>query len=124
MRNAAATLGLIAGLISILIGLFNWGAIDLMERSSEAAAAADHFDLFENPQFIRMASLFAPLLIIAGAAMARFRALWGGLAMLVGCAGLYFGFGFNVFTMFPIAFSGVAGVLAILSRQPDTPTAH
>lgn len=121
MRNAASTLGLIGGLIGIIVGLFGYGATEVAARAPELA---DAFDVFENPAFIRFASFVAPLLAIAGGAMARDRALWGGIAMLLSCAAFYFAFGFNVGTMFPIGFVGVGGILAIASRQPDRPTAH
>ncbi len=121
MRNAASVLGLIGGLIGIIVGLFGYGATELAARAPELA---DAFDLFENPAFIRFASFIAPLLAIAGGAMAKDRALWGGIAMLLSAAAFYAAFGFNVGTMFPIGFVGLGGVLAIASRQPDQPRAH
>ena len=121
MRNAASTLGLIGGLIGILVGLFGYGATEVAARAPELA---DAFDLFENPTFIRLASFLAPLLAIAGGAMAKDRALWGGVLMLLAAAAFYSAFGFNVGTMFPIGFTGLGGILAIASRQPDQPRAH
>ena len=121
MRNAASVLGLIAGLIGIIVGLFGYGATELTARAPELA---DAFDVFENPAFIRFASFVAPLLAIAGGAMAKDRALWGGIAMLLSCAAFYTAFGFNVATMFPIGFAGLGGILAVLSRTPDQPRAH
>lgn len=121
MRNAAATLGLIAGLMGIIVGLIGYGSAELADRMPEVA---DQFDILENPNFIRLASFLAPLLAIAGGAMARDRALWGGIAMLLSCAAFYSAFGFNVGTMFPIGFAGLGGVLAIASRTPDAPHAH
>jgi hypothetical protein len=37
---------------------------------------------------------------------------------------MYAGFGFNVFTMFPIAFAGLAGILAVAAGKPDEEKAH
>ena len=124
MRNAAATLGMIAGIIGIVVGLFGYGAAELSERSNEVRTAFDQFDIFENPAFIKFASFIAPLLAIAGGAMARNLALVGGVLMLASCAAFYAAFGFNVGTMFPIGFAGLGGILAIVSRQPDQPRAH
>ena len=56
--------------------------------------------------------------------MAKARALWGGILMLIGAALFYFGFGFNVGTMFPIGFVAVGGILAIAAGKPDEPKAH
>jgi hypothetical protein len=50
--------------------------------------------------------------------MARARALWGGILMLLAAGGIYHAFGFGVFTMFPIAFCGLAGVLALAAGNP------
>lgn len=121
MRNAAATLGLIGGLIGILVGMFGYGYVELTDRVPEAGEA---LGLFENPAFVQFASFVAPLLCIAGGAMAKSRALWGGIAMLLGAGAFYAGFGFNVATMFPIGFAGLGGVLAIAAGKPDEEKAH
>lgn len=119
MRNAAAVLGLIAGLIGILVGLFGYGMVELTNRFPEA-----ELSLFERPVFVQTASFLAPLLCIAGGAMAKSRALWGGVALLLGAAGFYAAFGFNVATMFPIGFAGLGGVLAIAAGKPDEEISH
>lgn len=121
MRNAALTLGMIAGLIGIIVGLFGYGYAELSERHT---AVGDAFGVFENPGFVRFASFVAPLLAIAGGAMARARALWGGVLMLLASACFYLAFGFNVGTMFPIGFAGLGGLLAIAAGKPDEPKAH
>jgi hypothetical protein len=121
MRNAALTLGLIAGLIGIFVGLFGYGYAELSERHSEVG---EIFGVFDNPGFIRFASFIAPLLAIAGGAMAKVRALWGGVLMLLAAMFFYSAFGFNVGTMFPIGFAGLGGLLAIAAGKPDEPKAH
>ncbi len=121
MRNAAMTLGLIAGLIGIFVGLFGFGYAELSERHSEVG---EIFGFQENPAFIRFASFMAPLLAIAGGAMAKARALWGGILMILAAACFYTAFGFNVATMFPIGFAGLGGLLAIAAGKPDEPKAH
>ena len=116
MRVAALALGLIGGLFAMLIGLFSYGYTEL---ASQHAALAETFGAVENPDLIRAASFFAPLLAIAGGAMAPARALWGGILLLIAGGLIYYAFGFGVFTMFPIAFSGLGGILALAARQPD-----
>lgn len=120
MRNAAATLGLIGGLIGIFVGLFGYGWVEVTRTSPEAA----RFGAFQNPAFVQFASFVAPLLCIAGGAMARSRALWGGIALLLGAAAFYMAFGFNVATMFPIGFAGLGGILAIAAGKPDEEKSH
>ena len=121
MRNAASVLGLIGGLIGIVVGLFGFGYAELSERHSEVG---EIFGFLENPGFIRFASFIAPLLAIAGGAMAKARALWGGILMLFSCFFFYTAFGFNVGTMFPIGFAGLGGLLAIAAGRPDEPKSH
>jgi hypothetical protein len=56
--------------------------------------------------------------------MAKSRALWGGIGLLLGAALFYAAFGFNVATMFPIGFAGFGGILAITAGKPDEENAH
>jgi len=121
MRNAAGMLGIIAGLMGILVGLVGFGWADLTERVPEVGEAVW---TLENPDLIRAASFIAPLLAIAGGAMARSRALWAGIALLLSCGAFYTAFGFNFFTMFPIGFAGLGGILAIAAGKPDEEKAH
>lgn len=121
MRNAAGMLGIIGGLIGILVGMFGFGYAELSERHSEVG---ELFGFLENPGFIRFASFIAPLLAIAGGAMAKTRALWGGILMLVSAFFFYSAFGFNVGTMFPIGFVALGGILGIAAGKPDEPKAH
>lgn len=120
MRNAAMFLGIIAGLIGIFVGMFGYGWVALTNEVPEAA----ELGMFENPGFIQFASFTAPLVCIAGGAMAKARALWGGIALLIGAALFFFAFGFNVATMFPIGFAGLGGLLAIAAGKPDEEKAH
>ncbi len=121
MRVAALALGLIGGLFAMLIGLFSYGYTEL---ASQHAALAETFGAVENPDLIRAASFFAPLLAIAGGAMAPARALWGGILLLIAGGLIYYAFGFGVFTMFPIGFCLTGGLLAIAVGRPDEPKAH
>ncbi|WP_170782688.1 hypothetical protein [Ruegeria lacuscaerulensis] len=121
MRNAAMILGVIAGLIGMLVGFVGYGYVELIDRYGEIDGLAEQVD---NAQLIQTASILAPLLAIAGGAMAKARALVGGLLLLVSAGGMYYAFGFNAFTMFPVAFAGVAGVLGLAAGKPDEPKAH
>ncbi len=133
MRNAAMVLGLIAGIMGIFVGMFGWGAVTLTQMASETSVGNSDVDqqiatavdgAFQNPQLTKLASFLAPLLAIAGGAMAKSRALWAGIAMLFAAALFYAGFGFNVATMFPIGFTALGGLLAIAAGKPDEEKAH
>lgn len=121
MRNAALILGIVGGLIAMVVGFFSYGYTVVTERHSEVGQM---FGFVDDVQLIRIASFLGPLLAIAGGAMARVRALWGGVLMLVAAALMYHAFGFGVFTMFPIGFCVVGGLLALAAGKPDEPKAH
>lgn len=117
MRNAALTLGVIGGIIGMLVGFFSYGYTEFIDWFGEVPDIAEQVD---NVRLIRITALLAPLLAIAGGAMARSQAKIGGAMMLVSAAGMYAGFGFSVFTMFPIAMCALGGLLALVAVQPDT----
>ena len=121
MRNAALVLGLIGGVIAMFVGFFGYGYTEVVRNHEEVAS---WFGAVDNEQLIRTSSFLAPLLAIAGAAMAKVRALWGGVLMLLAGGLIYHAFGFGVFTMFPIGFCLVGGLLAISAGRPDEPKAH
>lgn len=121
MRNAALTLGVIGGVFAMLVGFFSYGYTEAVDRYGEIEGLAEQV---ANVELIRVAAILGPLLAIAGGAMAKSRALWGGVLLLLAAGLMYFAFGFNVFTMFPIAFTGLGGVLAIAAGKPDEPKAH
>ncbi|MCC1494801.1 hypothetical protein [Cognatishimia sp. F0-27] len=121
MRNAALTLGIIAGVFGMIVGFFGFGYTELARHFSEIEQS---FGMFDNPELVRVVSILSPMLAIAGGAMAHSRALWGGVLMLLSAAGFWWAFGFGVFTMFPIAFAGLGGVLALAAGRPDEPRAH
>lgn len=121
MRNAALVLGIFGGLLAMLVGFFSYGYTEAVNRYGEIEGL---FEQVANIEVIRAASFLSPLLAIAGGAMAKVRALWGGVLLLLSAGGMYYAFGFNVFTMFPIGFCLVAGVLALAAGKPDEPKAH
>lgn len=121
MRNAALILGVIAGVIGMIVGFFNFGYTTAVEHFGEIEGVAEQV---QNVEMIRLTSVLAPLLALVGGAMAPSRALIGGVLML-GSAGLMFmGLGFDVFTMFPIVFAATGGLLGLAAGKPDQPKAH
>ncbi len=121
MRNAALTLGLIGGIWGMIVGFFVFGYVEFIDWFGEVPDVATQV---ENPVLFQAVSILSPLLAIAGGAMARARALWGGVLMLISAGGMYYAFGFNVGTMFPIAFCGLGGLLALAAGRPDDEVAH
>jgi len=121
MRNAAAVLGIIGGVIGMFVGLFGYGWTSLVENQPDVETIFGNFD---NPQLVRIASIVAPVLAIAGGAMAKIRALWGGILLIVSAVLMQQAFSFNTATMFPIVMAGLGGILAIAAGKPDEPKSH
>lgn len=121
MRNAALVLGIIGGVIGMIVGFFGYGYVEFINWFGEVPDLAEQVD---NPGLIQTASIVSPLLAIAGGAMSKMRALWGGVLMLISAGGMYYAFGFNVGTMFPIAMCALGGILALAAGKPDEPKAH
>ena len=104
-----------------MVGFFSYGYTEFIDQYGEIEGLAHQV---ERVGLIRSVSFLAPLLAIAGGAMAKIRALWGGLLMLLSAAAMFYAFDFNVFTMFPIGFTVLGGLLAIAAGKPDEPKAH
>lgn len=121
MRHAAAALGLIGGLMALMMGLVSFGYTEALYRWGEWPNLAE---LPDNVNDVRAMSVLGPLLAIAGAAMAPYRALWGGLALGGAAAGLYWAFGIGAFSIFPVSMLALASMLALLARRPDRPKSH
>lgn len=121
MRNAALVLGLFGGVLALIVGFASYGYTEAVDRFGEVPNLAEQV---ANPAFTRTMSVLAPILAIAGGAMAKIRALWGGILMLASAAALYWGFGFNVFTVFPLVMCLTGGVLAVAAGKPDEPRSH
>ena len=120
MRNAAAALGMIGGILALIMGMVSFGwteALYRFERLQEFTA------LPENVNLLRGMSVVAPLLAIAGAAMAPYRALFASIALGAAAAGIYTTFD-SIFAIFPASMCGLAAILALAAGRPDEPKSH
>jgi len=107
MRNAALVLGIIGGLFAMLVGFFSFGYTEVAARHAEVE---EIFGPVANRDLIRAVSFAAPIL--------------AGALLLLASAGIYAAFGFTVFTMFPLGFCLLGGVLALAAGRPDEPKSH
>lgn len=121
MRNAAAALGMIGGLLALLMGIISFGYTEAIYRWGELPDLAE---MPANVDALRAMSVIAPLLAITGAAMARYRALWAGIALAASAAGLYWAFGIGFFSIFPVSMCALAAILALAAGHPDEPKSH
>lgn len=127
MRNAALFLGLIGGLVGMIVGFFGYGFAVLGEiwnGFSEAAGEVGVGEIVEDPLVTKIISIAAPILAIAGAAMARSRPAVAAILLIVSTLGMYYGFDFNVFTMFPIGMCGLAAIFALMGALMKPVPAH
>ena len=121
MRNSAAALGMIGGILALIMGIVSFGYTELIAH--ENVRDFNILPLPENPELLRAMSVIAPLMAIAGAGMARYRALWGGILMLLAAVAIYTTFSV-FFAIFPAAMCGLAAILALAAGRPDTETSH
>jgi hypothetical protein len=116
MRNAALFLGVIGGIVGMVVGFFAYGFAalgEMWEVFSDVAREAGAASVVEDPMTAKLVGLIAPIVAIAGGAIAPSRPAVASILLVLSAVGMYWGFDFNVFTMFPIAMSAVAGLLAL-----------
>lgn len=116
MRNAAFILGVVGGLVGMIVGFFAYGFAalgEIWEAATDLAREAGAADVVEDPMTARLIGLFAPILAISGGALAPSRPALAAILLTVSSVGMYWGFGFNAFTMFPVAMTAVAALFAL-----------
>lgn len=127
MRNAAMILGVIGGIVGMVVGFFGYAFVWLTEEFPETAGAAQEagiLGVIENPLLIKLLALMSPILAIAGGAMAPSRPAIAAILLVLSACGMYAGFDFDVFTMFPIGMCALAGILAVLGALLPPVEAH
>lgn len=126
MRSAALVLGVIGGIIGMIVGFFGYGWAEFGSWFvTETGLGADQLGTPDEQQETKIVSIAAPILGIAGGAMSGSQPLTGAILMGVSAYGMYWGFGFGVFTMFPIAMCAIGCLLALagvgLGRDENIP---
>jgi len=76
MRNAALLLGVIAGAVGMIVGFFSYGYVSFVDWFGPVQDVAEQV---QNPALIQATSLGAPILAIAGAALAFRRCAVAGV---------------------------------------------
>jgi hypothetical protein len=122
MKNAAMVLGIIGGVVGMVVGFFGYGWTEVASWFSDATNGLSDKALgeVENAGRTRLVGLFAPILSIAGGSMSPGKPLTGAILMVLSSIGMFWGFGFTAFTMFPIAMcltAGILGLIGALSRE-------
>lgn len=104
----------------MIVGFFAYGFAalgEIWELFSDIAHEAGAANVVEDPMTTKLIGLFAPILAIAGGSLALGRPALAALLLGASAAGMYWGFDFNVFTMFPIAMSAIAAAFALLGAM-------
>ncbi|MEP6066296.1 MAG: hypothetical protein ABJ246_10700 [Paracoccaceae bacterium] len=122
MKQAAVILGIIGGLLGMLTGFFVLGYVEFV---SWFDTQVDQNLLVEptNAQRLQIIGVVAPVLAIAGGAMAFPRPAFGAVCLMASTIGMTWAFGIGVFTMFPIVMTGLATVFALIgfaAKEPGT----
>lgn len=112
MRMTALILGILSGLWGMVIGFFGYGYTEFINWFGEIPEIAQQVD---NVGRIRILSLVAPVLALVGGGLAISQPLAAGILLILSAGGMYWGFEFNVFTMFPITLCLIAGLFALLA---------
>lgn len=129
MRIAAMILGLIGGITGMVVGFFGYGLAELWSWLASQAqtvevqtglAVSDEVGEPEPPWLTRMLSLVSPILGITGGALALSTRGAAALMMALSSGGMFWAFGFGVFTMFPIAMCATGALLAALAGPGET----
>ena len=106
----------------MVVGFFVYGWVEFVDWFS-AETGSNALEQAENAKQLQAVGFIAPILAIAGGAMSNPRPLIGAILLAISSAGMYWGLGFGVFTMFPITMSALAaalGLLGLVTREPGT----
>ena len=115
MRNTALILGVISGLWGMVVGFFAYGYSVLVDTIDTHVPEQDILNQLDDVGIIRAVSLLAPVLALVGGGLVHARPTWSGPLLLLSAAGMYWGFEWRFWTMFPITLCAIAGILAILA---------
>lgn len=121
MKQAAVVLGIVGGILGLMVGISVSGWIAFTGWLGSEVPDAVHGP--QNPGLLQLAGVLAPILAIAGGAMSVPRPFLGALFLVASAAAMWWAFGFGFFTMFPIALTGLGGVLGLggaAAREPGT----
>lgn len=120
MKTAALVLGILGGVLGMAVGFFVYGYIAFVDWFGTTVEAGV-LDQADNPERLKLIGVIAPILAIAGGAMAQMRPLWAAGCLVLATAGMAWAFGFGLFTVFPIAMTGLAALFALLGRAAREP---
>ena len=112
MRTTALILGIISGVWGMIIGFFGWGYTEFINWFGDIPDIAEQVD---NINKVRFTSLGAPILALVGGGLAVAQPYVAAILLFMSSFGMYWGFEFGVFTMFPISMCFIAGMLAMIA---------
>jgi len=120
MKNASVVLGILGGVLGMVTGFFVYGYVEFLGWFN-GEVEQDILRTPENAARLVAVGIAAPVLALAGGAMAHPRPVAGGLLLAVSAAGMAWAYGIGVFTMFPIVLTGLAALFALLGRATQEP---
>jgi|GEM_PF-164948 len=123
MKQAAVILGIIGGILGLVLGISvsGWIAFTGWLDAETAAEVPAMLGRPENAGLLQAAAVLAPLLAIAGGAMAVLRPWMGAGLLFLAAAAMLWAFGLGFFSTFPIAMCGLASVLCLAGAAGREP---
>lgn len=115
MKQAAVILGIIGGILGLVLGISvsGWIAFTGWLDTETVAELPQVLDQPQNASMLQVAAVAAPLLAIAGGAMAVMRPFIGSVLLFAAAAAMLWAFGLGFFSTFPIAMCALAGLLGL-----------
>ncbi|MEO1313391.1 MAG: hypothetical protein AAFV27_05885 [Pseudomonadota bacterium] len=121
MKQAASILGIIGGILGLIMGisLAGWIAFTgLVETEAPGLLVGPR-----NPDLLKGVGVIAPILAIAGGAMAVLRPAIGAVCLGLAAGLMAYAFGLGFFALFPVAMCAMAALFAVLGSATKEPGA-
>ena len=122
MKQAAVILVIIGGLLGMVTGFFVLGYVEFVSWF-DTQVDQNLLVAPNNAQRLQIIGVAAPVLALAGGAMANPRPAIGAICLMISTIGMIWAFGIGVFTMFPIVMTGLATLFALVglaTKEPGT----
>lgn len=118
MKMTGMILGIIGGILGLIVGFVGFGAASVGNALASAAGTNDSFVIYQ------VFGIAAPIASLVGGGLSTSKPQIGMILMAASAVIMALVFGIGMFTIFPIALSGVGALLVFLDgNQAKSPAA-